>query len=325
MTSRHLFTRISPMRSGKRSARSLWRVVLLACLLALPVSSVWAAPKKAAEPDPSVNPALAALQKAGAKFFYLGRYASLDGWFVVKDGQVQIIYKPTNNAFAMVGYLFAANGDNVTAGQVKHLTETNAELAAMAATTNDLPTQTAAAGVPVATTASPADTTPVADLLLPTGERLLKDLGKMSSVTLGANESAPILSVLIAPDCAVCKKFWLDFREPVQAGKLRLRLYPASPRDTDHERVAAQLLHATDPLAAWDKYMGGDKTALAGAADPADLEHIRATVGLIERWKIPTIPYLVYKAKNGDVKVVKSAPNKPQLILDDLPLPEVKP
>ena len=41
-----------------------------------------------ATPDPSANPVLANLQKMGAKFFYLGNHSGLDGWFIVKGGQV---------------------------------------------------------------------------------------------------------------------------------------------------------------------------------------------------------------------------------------------
>jgi protein-disulfide isomerase len=276
---------------------------------------------KAAAPDPSKNPAFAALIKAGAKFFYLGRYAGLDGWLAVRDSQIQIVYKPTNNAYALVGYLFAPNGDSVTAGQVKELTASNKDLATLAQSANDLPTPIFGVGG-TAPPISPADAAalnqPVTDIFLPAGERLLKELKKASDVALGANAEAPQLFVIASPDCSSCKAFWKGFRDPVQKGNVRLRLFPVASPDGDYQRAAAQLLHATDPFAAWDKYIGGDKSSLAGVPEPAFLDEVRANTALVEKWSLPAIPYLVYRAKDGSVKVVQGAPNQPEAILNDI-------
>ena len=206
-------------------------------------------------PDPATNPALAALMKSGTKFFYMGRNAGLDGWMAVKDGQIQIVYKPTNNAYVLVGYLFGPNGDNLTSTQVKQLTATNKELAALASveTTNDLPTSDAplSDGLPKEDPAAEALLKQdIKDSALPAGERLIKVLEKAPGVTLGTNDKAPQIYVIAMPDCPNCKKFWQGFHDPVQKGAVQLRLFPVAPRDSDYEREAAQLFKASDPVGA---------------------------------------------------------------------------
>jgi protein-disulfide isomerase len=226
----------------------------------------------------------------------------------------------------MVGYLFAPNGENITSRQVKKLKATNKELAAMAAveTTNDLP---AAATAPNASAPAATQTPPVTEIFLPAGERLMKELGRSSGVTLGAKADAPLLYVLLSPSCDACKTFWKSVRDLVQKGALRVRLFPAGITDSEDERASGQLLRAADPLAAWDKYANGDASALAGVATPASLDQVRATTALITRWSLPTAPYILYRAKNGQVKVVQGAPEKPQAVIDDIApeKPEAKP
>ncbi len=305
------------MRSARLDRR---RSFALCLLMAMVVSaSCFAAPKKS-EPDPTTNPALAALAKSGAKFFYMGRNAGLDGWVAVKDGQTQVIYKPGDDSYVLVGYLFDPKGENLTAAQVKKLTENNKELAALAAT----PTKTEAEAPK-----DPAANVSPADLMLPAGERLLKEMQRSYGVTLGGNEAAPMLYVAISPSAPPCKNFWKDVRDKVQQGALRLRLYPAGLKDSSDEREAARLLTAADPLAAWDKYAGGDATALAGVADKTAIDHVQANTALVTRWKFPVAPYILYRDKAGKVKVVQGAPQKPQDIISDAApenkAPETKP
>ena len=287
------------------------------------LTSQASASTKDTPPDPATNPALAALMKSGAKFFYMGRNAGLDGWLAVKDGQIQIVYKPTNNAYVLVGYMFGPNGDNVTSTQVKQLTATNKELAQLASveTPNDLPTSDTPLDV-----AFPKESPAVEALLkqdtlntsLSVGERLVKVLDKAPSVTLGTNNKAPQIYVIAMPDCPNCKKFWQGFHDPVQKGTVQLRLFPVAPRESDYEREAAQLFKSADVIAAWDKFTSSGKDGLSGNTDLSALEEVRTNTAVGAAWHVSAVPYLLYRGKDGSIKVVQGAPDNPQAVIDDL-------
>lgn len=298
-------------------------------LIALILMGAAAHAAQPAEPDPTGNKALAALVKSGAKFFYLGRNANLDGWVAIKDGQIQVIYKPANNTYVLVGYLFGPNGENLTAEQVKTLAAKNKEFATLANPQTPAASPAAQTNVEPAASAPPSaapnaaaslDETPD-DLHLPPGERLMKLLTRAPGVTLGTKAEAPILDVLILPSAPACLAFWKNIRDDVQSGVLRVRLFPAGLSKSDDERLAARLLSAQDPLSAWDKFAQGDKAALAGQPDQASLDKARINTGIIEKWRLPAAPYLLYRGKTGTVKVVQGPPNDVKLLAADMGSP----
>lgn len=287
------------------------KIFLLAVVLVATASSQsFAADAKPAAPDPSTNKALAELVKNGAKLYYLGNYAGLDGWLAVKDGKVQTVYQSDKNTFMMAGYLFAPNGDNITGEQVKKLAAENKEVAQFVEPSppKDTPKETAKAAT---------KETKSGDQQLSAGERALKELKPNPGVTLGSKADAPILFVLISPGLAECKKFWLDIRDEVKKGNLRVRLFPAGIRGTDDERAAAMLLQSKDPLTAWDKFADGDVKALAGTPDPASIAKADINTAFITEWRFPTAPYILYRGKDGKVKVVQGQPSDPKTLLGD--------
>ena len=263
-------------------------------------SAPTAATTQPADPDPSKSPALAALQKSGAKLYYLGQYAGLDGWLAVKDGKMQTIYKNDKDTFALAGLLFAPNGDNLTTDQIKKLSATNKEVADA-----------------VAGKVDSSSTTANKDASLSAGEQLLKALRNNPNVTLGAKDDAPTLYVLISPGIPACKTFWQNIRASVKSGTVRVKLYPAGLKDSEDERVSANLLQAKDPYAAWDKYVEGDTKTLSVKAEQPAIDKVATNTALIDKWKFPTAPYIVYRGKDGKVKVVQGAPADVKPILDD--------
>jgi len=162
---------------------------------------------------------------------------------------------------------------------------------------------------------------------LPPGERLLKDFKKSYGITLGAKADAPLLIVAMTPTCPNCKLFWKGARDSVSKGALRVRLYPAGIKDSLDEHTAALLLQASDPLKVWNQYVDGNTAALIGKPSPQSIEHVRDNTALINRWHFPVAPYIVYRAKNGQVKVVQGAPAKLEDVLNDAgpEKPESKP
>jgi hypothetical protein len=276
--------------------------------------------EKPAQPDPSLNPVLAVIIKNGAKLYYMGSRAGLDGWLIVKDGQVQIAYAPAGNQLAMIGVLFGPSGENVTADQVQALLSSNKELTAMlTSVATGLPPGAPVNANAVAASALPPSTLEVtpANAESP-GERLLKELQqKANGITVGA-AGAPLLYMVVDPGCPHCKATWKVLRDMVFKNALQIRLIPIGTLDSDRERAAAVFLHTADPLNAWDKYAGGDQSQLAGAPDPALLAAVRANGALIDSWHIDTTPYLAWRGKDGKVKILRGEPDNIGTVLSDI-------
>ena len=175
-----------------------------------------------------------------------------------------------------------------------------------------------ALGAPAAATPSTAPPfEPAEDLKLTPGERFLKLLQKSPGVTLGSSHDAPLIFALVLPGSPACKSFWGKIRDSVATGKVTLRLFPAGLTDSDDERVGAMLLRSPDPMKAWDRYASGDASALAGKPDAASRDKVGTNTALIDRWQIPVAPYLVYRARNGQVKVVEGVPADINAVIAD--------
>lgn len=94
-------------------------------------------------------------------------------------------------------------------------------------------------------------------------------------------------------------------------GKLRVRMIPVGELGTPHETQGALLLQSSDPFSVWDRHVAGDKAALAGTPDQAHLNQIMANNDLIIRWNIATTPYLVYRDRDGKIKIIQGEPSDP--------------
>lgn len=286
-------------RMLKKGARAVLAFAAVLCLAAAPAL---AAAKS--EPDPLKNPVLAKLGAAGAKFYYLGTRSNLDGWLVIKDKQVQMLYSATDNKSVLIGALFDTDGKNLTVEQIKTLIGENKEVADFFKTA-----ALSAAGAPASMTgkspmisaaAAPAEAKPA----LSPGEQLLRALKGTSGVNLGSS-AAPQLLMVMDTNCPHCRATWKSLRDFVFKGALQVRLIPIGDPDSEDERTGAQLLRSPGPLEAWDKYALGDKSQLAGAAEPSQTAAMRANHELIDRWHITATPYIVYRAKDGQVKIVQ--------------------
>jgi thiol:disulfide interchange protein DsbG len=293
-------------------------------LIALTVVTLLNAPVLAASatpPDPAANPVLANIQKAGAKLFYLGNRMGMPGWFIVKDGQVQIVYATPDNKGAVVGALFGEDGENVTTIQVSSLVQNNVEVAELVA--NAAKEQAAISQVgsppPAASATEQPSGTGLPSASLSPGERLIHDLSNAATVVVG-NPSAPELLMVMDPHCTHCQATWKAMRDNVFKGRMHIRMIPIGTADSDNERAAAMLLGVSDPLNVWDKYVAGDKSQLVGTPPAPAIAAVRANHGVIDSWKIEQTPYLVYRGKDGKVKVVQGEPDKMATVLADMGL-----
>ena len=273
-------------------------------------------------------PVLASLVRNGAKLYFLGERSGLQGWFIVKDGQVQMIYVAPDKQTAIIGGMFSAEGDNVTGPQIQALASVNKEVSdwvngagrqqdAVAKAGSTPGGFAAVPGGPQAEAGKPLSNK-LPSVTLSPGERLLQDLQAAAGVTLGKNENAELL-IVIDPNCPHCKATWRELRKPVQEGRVQVRLLPITNDPSgDATRAGAQLLKAANPLEAWDKYVSGDKSALAGEADSVRMQAVLSNNMLVEKWNIRSTPYIVYRAKDGRVKIVQGEPERMAAVLSDL-------
>lgn len=279
-------------------------------------------------PDIQSIPVLQNIAKAGSKLFYLGERSGLHGWFIVKSGQIQMIYLTPDKKTALVGGMFTAEGDNVTSKQISELIERNGEVKTLldhsARQEQEVmragEQSSGAASVPASPAAAPASDSvaqmPMASLS--PGERLVTDLKAAAGVVLGRNDQAE-LYMIVAPGCPNCKKTWLELRDSVKTGKIQVRLIPVYNSTGDAEKnIAAQLLRVQDPMLAWDRFVEGDATLLSGTPEPVAQRAIMENLSLVAKWNIQGYPYLVYRGRDGHIKIVQGRPDRMAAVLTDL-------
>ncbi len=306
----------------------------LALLIAQPA---YAAPKvkvklnytmKAKAPDISDIAFVKELIKNGGKYYYMGTRSGLNGFLLLKGGQVQMFYVPKDKKSVLVGAMFTRDGGVVTSQQVNELAKRNKEVAAIFDGSAQQNIDVIRAGVSEGGVAElPANPEAVKTagekkrmplMTASPGERLIMDLKASSGVLLG-NTNAPELLMVVSPNCYFCKKTWDGLRKAVNNGKLQVRLIPiARNPQSDETRIAAQLLRSKEPLKAWEGYLAGNKNLLAGEPDKAAYRAIVANRTMTDRWNIIGTPYLVYRAKNKTIKIVQGKPERMAAVLADL-------
>lgn len=293
---------------------------IAALVLALALSGFASAPVRAAAPaapDFNANPVLSSIGKMGAHLYYMGKRYGMDGWFIVKDKQVQIAYATPDNKAAVIGALFGEDGENVSVLQVHSLVDDNKDVAALISNIKQEQAAISQVGSPSGAPAKPAagDGLPAAPLS--PGDRLMHDLAGSSSVVVG-NPASPEIMMVMDPHCQHCQATWSAMRDAVIQGKFHLRMIPIGDKGSDNERAAAVLLVSGNPLDIWDKYVAGDHALLAGTPPAAALDAVRANHQIIDSWHIADTPYMVYRAKDGTVKIVVGEPKDLPALMADL-------
>ena len=282
------------------------RFMLLAVMAALIAGSA-----AAAEPNPNSNAGIAAMVKMGVKPFFLGNRSGLDAWLMIKNGQVQIVYAPVGGSDVVIGAMFDGEGQNVTAKQIEKAVKENPNL--LTSLKDDVvgkqlsqlqAAQTAQTATPVAKADSP-------------GERLIKEMASAVGVVVGST-TAPQVTMVMDPNCRHCRATWGQLRDLVFKNTLQIRLVPIGSPDSDSERAAAMLIRSADAVNVWDKYAAGDKGQLKGTPAPDAVAAVRANHVLIDRWHIDATPYFVYRAKNGQVKIISGEIEKIDTLVTDV-------
>jgi len=239
----------------------------------------------------------------GAQIRFLGRDKGFDGWIVIKNGQEQYFYvKPDGSAFIM-GLLFDEKGEVITVDQVQRLQNSDGTLL------------DSLAGESLITDGNSKIEEQSFEFKTPS-ERLFYDIENSNWVPIGET-GAPILYSFIDPQCPHCHTFIESIRKDfIEKGRVQVRLIPVGFRDETRAQ-AAFLMATPNPQERWFKHMDGDETALPAKSE-LNQQGVQRNLSLMQSWKLNVTPMLVYRGKDGSVKIVRGKPQDPAGVIADI-------
>ncbi len=240
-----------------------------------------------------------ALVDDGAQIRYLGKEHGLDSWLTIKNGQEQYFYVlPDGQAFLM-GIMFDSNGKIVTVDQVRSLREKGDSVLDSLASPDPAPKQ--------------ADSF---EFKSPS-EQLFFDIENSNWLPFG-QPGAPIMYSFIDPQCQHCHAFFNDVRKAgyIENGKVQLRMIPIGFR-AETQAQAAYLLAAPNPQEKWFQHLDGNEKALP-ANNEINSQGVQKNLALMQAWKFDATPLIVYRAKDGTIKIVRGRPKDLTALIDDL-------
>lgn len=265
-------------------------------------------------PDTSNIMFMQNLRKIGATIYYLGENLGLHGWFVVKDGQVQIMYTTPDQKALLIGALLSPEGANVSQQQVMVLANNNPDIQKV------LKNSAAVTGQPPKpSTALQAETKPSPDAPLDSpSEKFFNALLKAANITFG-KDTAPQLLMIMDVNCPHCHRAWKAMEGQVYADKLRVTMIPVGAFGVQSEMQAANWLSMKDPFDAWKKHVDGDETIFAKDKPSAErVAVIHANTTLIQKWGVDQTPYFLYRGKNDKIRLIVGEPRSIDEIMSDI-------
>lgn len=262
------------------------------------------------------------MRKIGATIYYLGENLGLHGWFVVKDGQVQIIYTTPDQKALLVGALLSPEGANVSQQQVMVLANNNPEiqkiLRGSAAVTGQPPKPAPAVANDVLHAATGVAPAPAKAPQESPSEKFYGELLKSTNVTFG-KEGAPELLMIMDVNCPHCHNAWKNLQPLVDGGKLRVTMIPIKALGPQSELEGANWLSKKDPYEAWKKRVAGDETVFrSGPQDTEKEKGVFANTVLVKHWGVMETPYILYHGKNGKVRLIMGEPRSIDEIMSDI-------
>ena len=239
----------------------------------------------------------------GAQIRFLGRDKGFDGWIVIKNGQEQYLYvKPDGSAFLM-GLLFDDKGEAITVDQVQRLQNSDGTLL------------DALASESLVTDGNSKNQEQAFEFKTPS-ERLYFDIENSNWVPIGET-GAPILYSFIDPQCPHCHTFIESIRKDyIEKGRVQVRMIPVGFREETRAQ-AAFLMATPNPQERWFKHMDGDESALPAKSE-LNQQGVQRNLSVMQSWKLNVTPMLVYRAKDGSVKIVRGKPQDPNAVIADI-------
>jgi hypothetical protein len=265
-------------------------------------------------PDTSKILFMQNLRKIGASIYYLGQAMGLNSWFVIKDKQVQVFYTTPDSRALLVGVLLSSEGANLSQQQVMLLSNSHPEVAVVLRSGNETTVNVA----PLEKPEPDLNANAVKDAKIPPSEKLYAELEKAPSVSFGPANAAQLLMVMdVRSD--FCLSTWKKLQPLVDSGKLRVTLIPVEAKGVASETQAAILLAKKDPYEAWKQHVAGDDKILKEGKPDRNVETgIFNTTQLVRNWSLGEVPYLLYRGKNGKIRLVQGEPKDVQNIMNDI-------
>jgi len=250
---------------------------------------------------PSVPEPIQNLVNEGAQIRYLGKEQGFDSWITIKGGQEQYFYVPEGGKSFFMGVMFDNTGKLITVEQVRKLQEKEgATLDALAGDFGFDPSKA---------------TDPKASLEFKTpSEQMYYDIENANWVPLG-QPGAPVIYAFIDPQCPHCHEFVKDIRGDIEAGKVQLRMVMVGLRPETLAQ-AAWLLATPDPQGRWWKHLDGEKDAVPVVPE-INQQGVQRNLAVMQSWKFTATPMIVYRAKDGSVKIVRGRPSDVKALIGD--------
>lgn len=277
--------------------------------LFLIISIVLVMPLVAEAQERDVPPLPAPLENMvseGAQVRYLGEQYGMDGWIAIQRGQEQYFYvTPDREAFVM-GLMFDKSGKMLTLRQVEALQKKEGAALDVFAS-------------PEQAESSPFDkiaSGETDDAFKTPAEQLYADVENSNWVAIGQPD-APVIYTFIDPQCPYCHAFINDLRDNyLPNGMVQVRMIPVGFRDETRAQ-AAFLLSVPNPRKRWFAHLDGDETALPVSQD-INQQGVQKNLSIMQSWKLNVTPLSIYRAKDGEVKIVQGRASDLRELLADI-------
>lgn len=260
---------------------------------------------RAQEKTPALPAPLETLQQQGAQIRYLGRSHGMDGWITLKGGKEQYFYATPNGEALVMGLMFDKTGKIITLRQINALREKEGDILDMFSL-EPPPKQISQRDIlnnPTGLYKSPA-------------EQLFEDLENSNWISLG-DKGAPPIYTFIDPQCPHCHAFIKDLRDDyIKNGIIQVRMIPVGFRDETRAQ-AAFLLAAADPERSWYRHLDGDASALP-IAKTINQQGVQRNLSIMQSWQFNVTPLTVYRAADGEIKIVQGRAKSPSILAADL-------
>jgi len=235
-------------------------------------------------------------EQSGGKVEYMGYKLGLDAWLLTKaDGAVMTAYT-TKEGGLIVGTLFETDGTSATVGQMASLSarQDGAQDALQGALLPD-------------SSASRA-------------ERFYAEIENRAAWGESGAKDAPYVYLLFNADCDHCKDFWVEIRNHVKNGALKVRFVPWGAAEANRIGGAA-MLSSPDPAKSWSDFVDGKRAALgADKVKDGAIAAVDANTALVKRWGVDKyLPFLIYRRPaDGKITAVLGPPQNIMLFMADI-------
>lgn len=253
------------------------------------------------ESIPELPAPIKTLVDQGAQIRFLGKDYGLEGWVAIKNGQEQYFYVLPGQKVFLTGILFDETGKPVTVEQVRHLRDQGEDVLDTLAADN--------------TEELNMEKEKKYEFKTPS-EQLFWDIENSNWIPVGL-AGTPIFYAFINPQCPHCHDMMAELKEKyIDSGRAQVRLIPVG---TDEQSVAqaAFLLASPDPAGTWWKHMSGAEGALP-AKQGINAQGVERNLAVMQSWKLSATPLVVYRGKDGTVKIIRGKPKDLESLVSDL-------